>query len=162
MSANSQTTVATLEAFKALKGQASRKAAWARDGVNKPERFVIEIPSVDALKKTLTLIEDLGVGLVGGASLNLAVDFESKIDAKILALSLAQMQATSAAPQGVRKKSLILPAGKALEQDWLSEIEDVGGVIEVEPSPDGRRLKVSIDTTCDWAEVLTVWNSLIS
>jgi len=159
MSASHQ-TVATLEEFKALKGQASRKAAWARDGVNKPERFVIEIPSVDALKKTLTLIEDLGVGLVGGASLNLAVDFESKIDAKILALSLAQMQATSAAPQGVRKKSLILPAGKALEQVWVSEIEEVQGVTDVNISQIG--LKVTFTPDCDWEEVLAVWNRLIS
>lgn len=154
-------TVATLEDFKALKAQASRKAAWNRDGVNKPERFLLEVGSMDALKKAITLIDQLGVALSAGASLNLNIDFESKVDAKILALSIANAQAAaSPASQAVKKRSLILPTGKALDNAWIPYIEDCDGVMEVTPSPIG--LKVSFDATCDWDEVLAIWNRLIA
>ena len=117
---------------------------------------------MDALRKVMLLLEELNVALVGGASLNLAVDFESKVDAKILALSLAQqMQMTQAStPQLVKKKSLILPVGKVLENAWIGEIEDCDGVTDVTPSSIG--LKVTFTSDCDWDDVLAIWNRLIA
>lgn len=162
MSQSQTVATSTLEDFKALKAQASRKAAWSRDGVNKPERFLVEVPSMDALRKAISLINELNVGFAGGATLNLAVDFESKVDAKILQMSIAQMQTQvqASAPSVVKKKSLILPPGKALDNAWIPYIEDCDGVTEVTPSPIG--LKVAFTSDCDWDEVLAIWNSLIA
>jgi hypothetical protein len=161
MSQSQTVATPTLEDFKGLKAQASRKAAWSRDGVSKPERFLVEVSSLELLRKALHLLEELNVGLVGGAALNLAVDFESKVDAKILQMSIAQMQtqAQASVPSVVKKKSLILPPGKALDNAWIPYIEDCDGVTEVTPSPIG--LKVAFTSDCDWDDVLTIWNRLI-
>ena len=162
MSQSQTVATPTLEDLKGLKAQASRKAAWSRDGVSKPERFLVEVSSLELLRKALHLLEELNVGLVGGAALNLAVDFESKVDAKILQMSIAQMQtqAQASVPSGVKKKSLILPSGKALDNAWISEIEDCDGVTDVTISSIG--LKVTFTPDCDWDEVLAIWNSLIA
>lgn len=160
MSQSQTVATPTLEDFKGLKAQASRKAAWSRDGVSKPERFLVEVSSLELLRKALHLLEELNVGLVGGAALNLAVDFESKVDAKILQMSIAQMQVQPSAPSVVKKKSLILPSGKALDNAWISEIEDCEGVTDVTISSIG--LKVAFTSDCDWDEVLAIWNSLIA
>lgn len=160
MSQSQTVATSTLEDFKALKAQASRKAAWSRDGISKPERYLVEVSSLEALRKALLLLEELNVGLVGGAALNLAVDLESKVDAKILQMSIAQMQTQASAPSVVKKKSLILPAGKALDNTWVSEIEDCDGVMDVTPSSIG--LKVTFTSDCDWDDVLAIWNRLIA